>query len=1001
MKKDHYIVFGLMLFLIFISNVNGAELSLQNVCEGNSALSTNGSCGDELSVSSTSTSELSKTPSPEPKGVVPLDVIVLIDDSGSMRNSGYSDKSNGYSNKLEGVNKIFKTIAEQVFDYSEESTIRYCHFNDYSADGDECNLRYSLKDFNSGKNVLEDDDLGGYTYIQKNYKKAYNSLIKNHGFKNSTTAECANNSSTPMVILITDGYANHFDITYAINSLNDSNKNDSGSSLGASTTARIAYYTLRTMEQLKEKICGLKLITIGVGMNPNDAFAKYLLDPSENNYKSLRLENNKSTISTASQTLYDIVNKEETTYSDYEFVASLAGSMEYGLFSGTLDETNNGRQRITFDFGNNGNGLTTQFRRRWKCIENPDESICDKDKFITNETSSANTTQSEDQDVEETNYSFRFYISVSKKVVKKDHSKILDDISEVRLNTAKGKVKLKVCTKGVARQDSNCNLILIRRINKGNNGGYLVFGLKWKDKYKTNDGEFAPKDLGIKSIQFIFNKSSVKKSGYFKKISITDMEKGTSKNYAEHLYSRDDNIVRASFVGSVDEIVNFIDIKKWSDDSEEEVVKEFTKVKHSVCTTKSTKLTSLYVKTSDIDSTKTFYNYDKTSGIKGEQTTCAAVTLSIPTLITTSSKIKFSVPSSSIYAGGGFSWDGAKLTNTVQWYYGSLTEAKEAIFTVGYNLAYEVTSGRIRSVASEEKTISEISLYQNNSCTGNKVDSKTLDSLVWKSLSNTIIDKNKSYSGAFMSINSNEKSEFQNFDSPVSVNTSSNEIGSDIINSNSLDQNGTKELKVESNVSLQRAYIDPTTAKVTYSNETLDGKIDGGQLYYVPLKFPDGKQVYVKTNGSFNFSVVSGITLKFSNSCPVNVKQILYDCPDSDCKKATIKYTYRPIDVDNPFPKYDNIPANWSWWYSKPGSQERLSNTYQEYFNHNPLYSITLNDETMEILKDIDTFYGNWSSMESGVTSDVVTELGIFDSRATNESYCGLGRWSESCDKQY
>ena len=112
--------------------------------------------------------------------------------------------------------------------------------------------------------------------------------------------------------------------------------------------------------------------------------------------------------------------------------------------------------------------------------------------------------------------------------------------------------------------------------------------------------------------------------------------------------------------------------------------------------------------------------------------------------------------------------------------------------------------------------------------------------------------------------------------------------------------------------------------------------------------------------------------------------------------------SYRPITLGNPFPQQavSGIPSNWQEFY--PAKKDRLESTY----DNEPLYKINLTKEKIEKLEAFNnTTYNSWENMDMSVgpnvpeTSKVIVPS-IFDKRATKESYCKLGTFSEDCDKE-
>jgi len=1056
LKKRYFIVLVCSIILFLGVEVRAVDLSYKNVCGSNSGIAGDGSCLDQ---NLKSTSTLTPGTDPEPLEKPSIDAVILLDTSGSMQYPGYSDKS-----KIVGVNDILKNIAIQIFNINADSTIKVCPFND------------SCKTYDSGDEFyqLSGGNLWGYTKIQENYKRAYNELKDNHGFSNTNEGICENNKSIPMVFLITDGYANRYSFDYAIH---ETEVDYYGNYISAKTF----YWTLRTLEQLKEEICGVKIITFGVGMNPNDALAKYVLDPSEINYKNLTEDS--YNISTEAQTLKGIVGEPGDSYTGYEFVASLVDSADYGLFKGSYDytgksydgenktilgKTNTDRSRITFTFGNNNEGLTDEFKKEWRRKEEQQDyedtlkemngiisqiqAINDEEEIIDDEGDTQNRNR---------HYAFRFVIPIKKYDLfvttdSEDNDKLKKNIRAniykslvIRVQTTDDEWKV-VCGESDVCSKNN-DIRLIRMAGYGNDSGspYLLFGWQYNSTFFSDTLQ----GKNVKAVRFVFragkfeniekhkdknekkyyrlrtNKGTAIKNN-FRTFTIGDLNAaksinntgGKSATYAEHLFKRDgeNKIVTASFLGSSFEIKKYIDVEGWSN-IPTNVEKKVPVYEHSLCSpATSINLGDLYVRTESLKQVGAdYYARNLNNGtIEATTTTCAKVTVNIPVIVTTDSDIKFGKPGGSqIYAGGGFPLGNTTLTNNVYWYYQWVSANNKAAFKLNYWLAYRFGAVERRSpyVDTDYKDLNDITLYTDASC-NSPINDSGLEERVWNQVKSKIYDnKNSTLNGVITSIDSNATSDFGNFDSPLNMTVNSDEskvtsskVASSIVNITTIGNktsivNVTKNpLTLNYTLSLKNAAIDPTTAKVTYPYSDGSGLVDGGNKYYVPLKFPDNGKVQVKTYSSI-FSSVRGVDITYNISCPISVKQILYDCPSGDCtnKKTEVKYIYRPIDVENPFPKTSDrtqIPDNWKVWWDNNIVRERLKNSYKNYPN-NPLYRVVLNDVTMKEINDNSSSYVSWSSMSANGASSFVNDPKIFEKHANNRSYCGLGIWESSCDE--
>ena len=165
-----------------------------------------------------------------------------------------------------------------------------------------------------------------------------------------------------------------------------------------------------------------------------------------------------------------------------------------------------------------------------------------------------------------------------------------------------------------------------------------------------------------------------------------------------------------------------------------------------------------------------------------------------------------------------------------------------------------------------------------------------------------------------------------------------------------------------------------------------------------------------------NLSSVSGVTATFNNECLINIVGNINtpDDPDEPNDTDTI-YSYRYIDINNPFPKADNkyslIPENWQEWYCSShngdlcdvneSNQKRLSNSFNKLY-----YSIDLSENNViDIAKDTNNSGGynilgdsSIRGMEANGISDFVRDR-FSIKQLDGKSYCRLGEFDrEKCD---
>ncbi len=401
---------------------------------------------------------------------------------------------------------------------------------------------------------------------------------------------------------------------------------------------------------------------------------------------------------------------------------------------------------------------------------------------------------------------------------------------------------------------------------------------------------------------------------------------------------------------------------------------DITYTKYDSCVTKLIKLTDIYLS-------------------KNGQ--CQSVSIDVSTILTESISLNITQPfgdgkNGSIYAGGGFQWNGASIRNNINWYYSYFRDGWP-IFTVSADGSSNVY-----------RDVSEVALYDNGSCSGQRIDRTMLEQKVWNQVENVLKSglKNANLSDKFTS---NDYNDATITNTVMPLNNTSN--SSSVANSS---------YSYENVASLKNAYIHKMDAKVTYdSSKNGSDYIDGGILYYVPLKYT-ASNTWIKLVNQ-NLSII-GQNISFNATCTVPVKQVLYECKndcDSGHGDVKVDYHYRTIDVNNPFPKasskakINETAQNWSEWYcgstdsctQDNNNKKRLRNTYSNYPD-NPLYSVTINSSTASKIAAKSDLYMSWNGMNIDGTSEFVINNGIFKifAGSGSKSYCGLGICQESCD---
>ena len=176
-----------------------------------------------------------------------------------------------------------------------------------------------------------------------------------------------------------------------------------------------------------------------------------------------------------------------------------------------------------------------------------------------------------------------------------------------------------------------------------------------------------------------------------------------------------------------------------------------------------------------------------------------------------------------------------------------------------------------------------------------------------------------------------------------------------------------------------------------------------GNKYFVPLKYPDNEDFPVVVNLS-PISFVKNIDWNIFGGCQVNVTNKLFG-PPGDPGEPRLKVIYRPIDLQEPFPKGKD--AQWSRWY-KGSNKNRIKNTMKR----SPIYAISLTEGSSksgklgtDAINRITVNYNHWTGSRTGIDADGVSTFinssfsTYFTRKASNSSYCKIGYFKSSCDE--
>ena len=222
-------------------------------------------------------------------------------------------------------------------------------------------------------------------------------------------------------------------------------------------------------------------------------------------------------------------------------------------------------------------------------------------------------------------------------------------------------------------------------------------------------------------------------------------------------------------------------------------------------------------------------------------------------------------------------------------------------------------------------------------------------------------------------------------------------------NANSVTTNSwlpAQTIRYSASYRLKHACINRFTALVEYKDSCDDNtEIDGGNLYYIPLKEPNGDfpvRVYAggNANSPVKISILNNMDWGFTYDCDVNCRQELFDL-----EKGGYLYFFRPIALDNPFP--NRTPGvNWQDWIFFQVNQERLIDTYST--TNNIEYIVYLENEDVNAIKEYNsnTTYLDYSNSfhdKEGNSEFINTRFNyLFDLK--NVKHSALGEYNPEDD---
>ena len=474
----------------------------------------------------------------------------------------------------------------------------------------------------------------------------------------------------------------------------------------------------------------------------------------------------------------------------------------------------------------------------------------------------------------------------------------------------------------------------------------------------------------------------------------------------------DENFVRENNTKSVNgffdeknEIFTTAQSTSTNDDDDSEDLPPATWSEHSSCSPKNISL-DLFFKEN-----KYVYTKQQSGVYVKSESKCGSVKVTVPVVLTENLNLYINKPYGSgsdrfIYPGGGFTWDGARITNEVSWLYSFSRENYDhPLFHITYNYGLNKDKNK-KDTKFVSLSDSGIRLYTDSSCSSS-VTQNVLNNRISNEVSETL-EKNNNKTGAsdatpnltnkFTSVDYNDPS-IKDRTMPVN-NTTDKEI----------DSNG-NAFQYTNTASLLTAYINVIDANVTYDDVKNNNEFrNGGNLYYVPLKYT-APSTQIEMNNKM-LSII-GQEDTYTATCELLVHQggIVYECI-KNCEggdgNVKISYRYRTIDVNDPFndknaSQIASTAQNWSDWYKIDANKRRLSDTYNRRYPNNPLYRVVLNNYNgSKVIQynDANKSYISFNDMNANGESSFINDNSenMFIIKNDNRSYCGLGIFKTQCD---
>lgn len=862
------------------------------------------------------------------------------------------DPSKSMSNKFEKVQNMIREIANKA---GSDDQIKICYFEGAA----KCLNNNKWIAANKVEKVIKDMTIGR----------------KNTDFVAAfeTASKILNDIDdyVPKVFFLTDGYPTEI----------DSGDNSDDRALGYMSSARYAYRSVKALYSLYNSLktanyknpyakANAEIITVGIGLDPNEPFARYILQPNSTNYGKLGTDGRNNNEARKLKSLLDGNSKQ------IEIVANVCSYPEKGgVVSGIADiRPMDGTGGTSYQCLNEGTRTEYVTERHRFCTNNNGVEVDIEKKIAKGKWTEGDISKKCKSSVSHKN------VSVAKEVkycikYKQRHRIIF---SSLPFNKSGYKSTIRqngICFFGV---DNSNNIEL--KMKKPNGQVVTLTEGEGKDYFIRSIGN----KYGGKYMYVLYGDVYLDNpNAEYRLVWVGDSQELDARmvTYDHTGISKYNNsVVIRSYLGdSIDGLTSVIGgYSSVTETKDEDLFDKKTRYTKSInnSVAKKVSLSGNY--------------YIRENGVYKR------VSLSVPILI--KENMSFSAGDNlkagiTVDAGRGFSiGSGANITSTISWYYRYFANVSGS----GNNIT---PSNPI--VWANGKKYTTYDIYTDTRGT----NLSNLDLLVWNNIKNSYIsDASSSIVDYYKTVDSNDVDD-SNFTMPLSVDRENRCTGM-VYNANSGSGNN---CTITYKISQPIGCYNDVERKFVYGDDCDQNNdsynIEQPNQYFIPFDHKIGDR-YVNISGVYGS--VQGVSFNINNSCKLTVN-------NGTIMKYPDKLTYRTIDVEDPFPKSNNelskIAVNWREWYCSNSDNSsgncaidnqnkmRLANSYN---SSRLLYSVNLNDSVIDdIVSDTNSgnYYYSFGSLEKSGVSSFVNNQSLFTITNATNSYCELGEFSESCDQ--